>query len=159
MFSIAFVKYLSQEKSKTLYLWHWLKQKFMPVMKCCTQSFVCEISTCFEKRCFPKYRFFSFKMSAWAEKNWHSVLLRFSKFQPMRKKLNNVNLEFWSQNLFDIILCLQYSHMHSKTSRHHRCVYVIILMQTFLLANQSERTDVSKFETKKLLLPLSVFFH
>ena len=123
MFSIAFVKYLSQEKSKTLYLWHWLKQKFMPVMKCCTQSFVCEISTCFEKRCFPKYRFFSFKMSAWAEKNWRSVLLRFSKFQPMRKKLNNVNLEFWSQNLLSYYFVLAIlAHAQQNISSSPLCL-------------------------------------
>ena len=54
-----------EKKSKTLSLWHWLKEKFLPVMECCTRSFVYVVSSCFAKKMlFPKYGFFSLKRSA-----------------------------------------------------------------------------------------------
>ena len=41
-----------------------LKEKFFPVAKSCPRSLARVISSCFAKRCFAKYRFFSLKMSA-----------------------------------------------------------------------------------------------
>ena len=39
-----------EKKSKNLCLWHWLKEKFLPVAKCCLRRFVCVISSCFAKK-------------------------------------------------------------------------------------------------------------
>ena len=55
---------LPRKRLKNSLLWHWLKQKFLPVPKSCTRSLARVISSCFAKRCFPKYGFFSLKMSA-----------------------------------------------------------------------------------------------
>ena len=60
-----------------------------------------------QKRCFPKYRFFSLKKSAPAKKIDTACFWRFSEFQPTRKWLNNVNLSrFSTQNLFQIRACV-----------------------------------------------------
>ena len=63
-FSIVFIKQLSREKNAKLFVWHWLKKKFLPVAKFCPRSLARVISSCFAKRCFAKYGFFSLKMSA-----------------------------------------------------------------------------------------------
>ena len=67
---------LPRKKLKNSLLRHWLKQKFLPVPKSWIQSLARVISSCFAKRCFPKYGFFSLKMSALAEKNWDSLFVK-----------------------------------------------------------------------------------
>ena len=52
------------ERNVQLFVWHWLKEKFLPVAKSCTRSLARVIRSCFPKGCFPKYGFFSLKTSA-----------------------------------------------------------------------------------------------
>ena len=51
-------------KTQNSLLWHWLKEKFLPVAKSCARSLARVISSCFAKRCQSKYGFFSLKLSA-----------------------------------------------------------------------------------------------
>ena len=60
----CFYKKTFPRKSAKLFVWHWLKEKFLPVAKSCPRSLARVISSCFAKRCFPKYGLFSLKMSA-----------------------------------------------------------------------------------------------
>ena len=62
--SIAFIKITFPRKNATLFVRHWLKNKFLPVAKSCPRSVARVISFRFAKRCFLKYGFFSLKMSA-----------------------------------------------------------------------------------------------
>ena len=61
-----------------------------------------------KKRCFPKYRYFSLKISAQAKKKIDKACFYWlSKFQPTRKWVNKVNLSrFSTQNLFQIRACV-----------------------------------------------------
>ena len=51
-------------KNAKLFVWHWLKEKFLPAAKSCPRLLARVISSCFAKRCVPKYGLFSLKMSA-----------------------------------------------------------------------------------------------
>ena len=65
------------------------RKKFLPVAKSCTRSLARVIRSCFPKGCFPKYGFFSLKMSALNEtKIDTSSLQRFSKVQPTKEWVN-----------------------------------------------------------------------
>ena len=72
----CFYKINFPRKNAKLFVWHWLKEKFLPVAKSCPRSLARVISSCFAKRCFPKYGFFSLKMSAQAKNNRHSMFLK-----------------------------------------------------------------------------------
>ena len=61
-----------RKKAKLSCLERWLKEKFLPVAKSCTRSLYVQSVFVLRKRCFPKYGFFSLKMSAQVKKNWHS---------------------------------------------------------------------------------------
>ena len=60
----CFYKINFTRKDAKLFLWHWLKEKFLPVAKSCALSLARVVSSCFAKGCFPKYGLFSLKMSA-----------------------------------------------------------------------------------------------
>ena len=60
----CFYKINFPRKDAKLFLWHWLKEKFLPVAKSCPLSLARVVSSCFAKGCFPKYGLFSLKMSA-----------------------------------------------------------------------------------------------
>ena len=60
----CFYKINFPRKNAKLFVWHWLKEKFLPVAKSCPRSLARVISSCFAKRCFPKHGHFSLKMSA-----------------------------------------------------------------------------------------------
>ena len=64
-----FYKITLPRKNAKLFAWHWFKEKFLPVAKSCPRSLARVISSCFTKRCFAKYGFFSLKMSALLKKN------------------------------------------------------------------------------------------
>ena len=64
----CFYKITFSRKNAKLFVWHWLKEKFLPVAKSCPRSLTRVISSRFAKRCFPKYGLFSLKMSAQAKK-------------------------------------------------------------------------------------------
>ena len=57
----CFYKITFPRKTQNSLLWNWLKEKFLPVTKSCTRRLSRVISSCFAKRCIPKYGFFSFK--------------------------------------------------------------------------------------------------
>ena len=59
----CFYKTTFPRKNAKLFVWHRLKEKFLPVVKSCPRSLARVIGSCFAKRCFPKYEFF-LKMSA-----------------------------------------------------------------------------------------------
>ena len=59
-----FYKITLPRKNASSLLRSWLKEKFLPVAKSYTRSLALVVSSCFAKRCFPKYGFFSLKMSA-----------------------------------------------------------------------------------------------
>ena len=61
----CFYKVTFPRKNAKLFVWHWLKDKFLPVAKSCPRGLARVISSCFVKRCFLKYGFFSLKMSAY----------------------------------------------------------------------------------------------
>ena len=54
----GFYKINFPRKNAKLFVWHWLKEKFLPVAKSCPRSLARVISSCFAKRCFPKYGLF-----------------------------------------------------------------------------------------------------
>ena len=60
----CFYKITFPRKTQNSLLWNWLKEKFLPVAKSCPRRLARVISSCFAKRCFSKYEFFSLKMSA-----------------------------------------------------------------------------------------------
>ena len=60
----CFYKITFPRKDAKFFVWHWLKEKFLPVAKPCPRSLARILSSCFAKRCFPKYGLFSQKMSA-----------------------------------------------------------------------------------------------
>ena len=60
----CFYKITFPRKNAKLFVCHWLKEKLLPVAKSCPRSLARVISSCFAKRCFPKYGFFSLKMPA-----------------------------------------------------------------------------------------------
>ena len=60
----CFYKITLPRKNANALLRSWLKKKFLPVAKSYTRSLARVISSCFAKRCFPKYGLFSLKMSA-----------------------------------------------------------------------------------------------
>ena len=60
----CFYKITFPRKNAKLFVWHWLKEKFLPVAKSCPRSLARVISSCCAKRCFPNCGFFSLKMSA-----------------------------------------------------------------------------------------------
>ena len=60
----CFYKITFLRKKAKLFVWQWLKEKFLPVVKSCPRSLAHIISSCFVKSCFPKYGLFSLKMSA-----------------------------------------------------------------------------------------------
>ena len=64
----CFYKITLPRKNANSLLRSWLKEKFLPVAKSYTRSLARVISSCFAKRCFPKYGFFSLKMSAQTKK-------------------------------------------------------------------------------------------
>ena len=55
------------------------------------------ISSCFAKRCFPKYGFFSLKMSALAKKKLTQLVY---KFHPTKEWLNKVTLSSFKSKTF-----------------------------------------------------------
>ena len=55
----CFYKITFPRKTQNSLLWHWLKEKFLPVAKSCTRSLARVISSCFVKRCYSKYGFLS----------------------------------------------------------------------------------------------------
>ena len=71
----CFYKITFSRKNAKLFVWHWLKEKFLPVAKSCPRRFARAISSCFAKRCFPKYGLFSLKISASAKKNRHTFFV------------------------------------------------------------------------------------
>ena len=77
-----------RKKAKLSCLEHWLKEKFLPVAKSCTQSLYVQSVFVLQKRCFPKYGFFSLKMSAQAKKNWHSMLLKIFQVSTDKEWVN-----------------------------------------------------------------------
>ena len=60
----CFYKMNFPRKDAKLFLWHWLKEKFLPVGKSCPRSLARVISSFFAKGCFAKYGLFPLKMSA-----------------------------------------------------------------------------------------------
>ena len=48
----CFYKVTFQEITPNSLLWHWLKEKFLPVTKSCGRSLARVISSCFAKRCY-----------------------------------------------------------------------------------------------------------
>ena len=60
----CFYKINFPRKDAKLFLWHWLKEKFLPVGKSCPRSLARVISSFFAKGCFAKYGLFPLKMSA-----------------------------------------------------------------------------------------------
>ena len=64
----CFYKITFPKQNAKLLVWQWLKEKFSPVAKSCPRRLASVISSCFAKRCFPKYGLFSLKMSASAKK-------------------------------------------------------------------------------------------
>ena len=53
----CFYKKTFPRKSAKLFVWHWLKEKFLPVAKSCPRSLARLISSCFAKRCFQNTDF------------------------------------------------------------------------------------------------------
>ena len=86
----CFYKITFPGKNAKLFVWHWLKEKFLPVAKSCPRSLARVISSCFAKRCFPKYGFFSLKMSALAKKKFTQLVYKdFPSFSRRRNgKIN-----------------------------------------------------------------------
>ena len=111
--------------------------KFLLVAKSCMRSLVGVITSCFAKRCFPKYWFFSHKMSAYAKTK---LTLPFGQdfFQPTREWVNNVSLSsFQLKNVFKFVLArLACEKQNVVTSQP--CLHTLI--QTRLSASQSART-------------------
>ena len=60
----CFYKITLPRKNANSLLRSWLKEKFLPVAKSYTRSLARVMSSCFAKRCFPKYGFFSLEISA-----------------------------------------------------------------------------------------------
>ena len=98
---------------KNSLLWHWLKEKFLPDAKSCTQSLARIISSCIAKRSTIQNTDFSCLKCQLKWKKWHTffetiiVVLGklFSKFQLTEESVNKVNLSsFELKNLFKFML-------------------------------------------------------
>ena len=72
---------LSPEKTQNSFSWHWIKEKFLPVWSLVDEVLHALSVLVLRKRYFPKYRFFSLKMSAWATKSWQHVCKDFPSFR------------------------------------------------------------------------------
>ena len=114
------------EKEKLLFR-ELIKREILTSLEVLCTKLVRVISLCFAKRCFPKYGFFSLKMSA-------------QTFQPTRNWVDQVNLSsFSTQNLFQIHACVisarkakhlnvttmfTYSHANTPLGQSERAYYL-----------------------------------
>ena len=124
-----------RKKAKLSCLELWLKEKFLPVAKSCTRSLHALSVLVVQKKSFPKYAFFTLKMSTQVKNNT-ACFQRFYKIQPTRKWVNKVNLSsFSTQNLFQIRACV----ISARKAKH----LDVTTMFTYSYANttlsQSER--------------------
>ena len=95
-----------RKKAKLSCLELWLKEKFLPVAKSCTRSLHALSVLVVQKKSFPKYAFFTLKMSTQVKNNT-ACFQRFYKIQPTRKWVNKVNLSsFSTQNLSQFRTCV-----------------------------------------------------
>ena len=90
-------------KNSNCLLWHWLKDKFLPVARSCTRT-ACsrhQFLVC-KKRCFKKKEFFLLKCQLKRKKELTQYVC---KFQPTREWVNKVNLSsFQLKNFFKFVL-------------------------------------------------------
>ena len=115
---------------KTFSVWHWLKEKFLPVVKSCPRSLARVISSCFAKRCLPKY---GFKMS----KNWHTffeTIFQVSADERMGKYSKLV--EFWTRKLFQI----RVSVISARKAKHVEATTMFTYSHANTPLGQSERS-------------------
>ena len=134
----CYYKITFMRKNAKLYVWHWLKEKFLPVAKSCPRSLACVIISCFAKR-LQNTDFSSSKCQLKRRKIDSPSLWRFSMFQPTKEWVNKVNLSSFELETFSkfVLAWLAFEKPNNLTPQP--CLHT--LMQTLLLlANQSART-------------------
>ena len=103
---------LSPEKTQNSFSWHWIKEKFLPVWSLVDEVLHALSVLVLQKRYFPKYRFFSLKMSAWATKSWHSMFVKI--FQVSADEGNQSVRTIFTVFTKSPLQCSQKDKMHSS---------------------------------------------
>ena len=120
-FSIAFIKQLSWEKTQNSLLWHWLKEKFLPVAKSCTRSLARVISVLVLQKDTIQNTDFS----------------RLNCQLKQKKKMGKWSklVEFWTRKLFQIRACV----ISARKAKHLDATTMFTYSHANIPLGQSER--------------------
>ena len=97
------------EKNAKLFVMALVKREILTSRKVlCRKSLarvISWISSCFAKRCFPKYWFSSLKCQLKRKQNWHSLFVKIFQHSADKEMGNKVNLSsFELKNFFGFVL-------------------------------------------------------